>query len=90
MLRALIAGTQGRIPTPITDEFAQTIARELEQGRVRHVADEPPAEAPKTAAEALAEEIAKGSRSVIPLNGPEVLRAALGGGPGTINPSGDA
>lgn len=83
MLKAAIAGTQGHLPTAITDDFAQTIARELDQtkdGRVGQVdAEHSTAEEPKTAAEALAAEITKGSSSAMPLNGPEVLRAALGG-----------
>ncbi|TXH20036.1 MAG: hypothetical protein E6R00_00865 [Gammaproteobacteria bacterium] len=80
MLRAAIAGTQGHNPTPITDEFAKAIARELDQtkdGRAGQVDTEhEAAEEPKTAAEVLAAEIAKGS---MPLNGPGILRAALGG-----------
>ncbi len=139
MLKRALAGNQGHRPEPITDEFAQAIARQLEAKQIAKVpglpSPEPEPEWYDRAAEFVrrtkeledereasrrAEEAAQNepdttvdlirqmmdetyggagsaepaqnhhettrtSRSVIPLNGAAVLRAALAGGHGIIN-----
>lgn len=53
-----------------------------ETERRRAEADKPK---PQTAAEMLAAALSQANHSVMPLNGAQVLTAALAGGPGTIN-----
>jgi hypothetical protein len=125
MLKRALAGTQGRTPQPITDEFAKAIAKRLEsrgivkvpgleddepesesdriraalnryeaaerqieaEREAKRLAEEEAAQNERTTADIVREAISAstGSSGHIPLNGERVLRAALAGGPGTIN-----
>jgi hypothetical protein len=75
MLRRALNGTQGREPEPVVDE---------EEWEARRKAEAEAPTAPQTTAGVLHAAIA-GSSAAMPLNGASVLRAALGGGQGTIN-----
>jgi hypothetical protein len=119
MLKRALAGSQGHVQQPITDDLALGIAKRLEargiarvpglpeeeetsEDRIKRVLkylrDEKSAEAAEPQPEAapppqqstagiVREAISSsiGSSGHIPLNGAAVLRAALAGGPGTIN-----
>jgi hypothetical protein len=124
MLKRALAGTQGRTPQPITDEFAKAIAKRLEsrgivkvpglpdedeselewyeklleldrrheeferEREAREQAEQEAATAHLTTPDLIRRTMAEThptSKSTIPLNGAAVLRAALAGGPGTIN-----
>jgi hypothetical protein len=125
MLERAIAGTQGRTPQPITDEFVLAIAKRLEARGIVKVPglpdeDEPELEwyekiielnrrheefererearkqaeqeaaatAQQTTTDLIRQAMAEThpmSKAPIPLNGAAVLRAALAGGPGTMN-----
>lgn len=91
LLEAAIAGTQGREAQPITDEFAQAIAKRLEQRGVAQVPGLPDDEVQRDRldeyirlwkeweAEAEAKRVAQAEAALAPRSTPDLIRQTMTG-----------
>ena len=97
MLERALAGPQRPTPQPVTDEFAKAIAQKLETRGIVKVPGLPHPEPEPTWIDAAVEFERRNKEleqrwtqereaaQAVPLNGAQVLRAALAGEHGTIN-----
>lgn len=89
--RGILGAVEGMPEEPDDDELrwqrVLNFLREEREAEERRKAEAEAAQAPRpqTTAEMLAAALSNANHSVMPLNGAQVLKAALAGGPGTIN-----